>query len=153
MKSLIVASTFTLLIILRLTAGEAVQVVPHEKFQGLWEHQSSSKMIALEAGQDHGIWKKKGEKEGVYFRKHKSGSIQRVWKNDKGEVISSRGVTIISVNENTLKFREWSSHPNCYTEITIDQDGAMNLIEKTAKHVMKAQLVKPTIIKMQNKAQ
>ncbi len=145
MKQLLTYTGLLVLASLQLFAGEVKQVVPPDKFQGLWEHKTSSRMIALEAGQDHGEWKKKSDREDIHFRTHKSGAIQRVWKNDKGEVIRNLGVTILSLTESKLKFREDGSHPACYTEMTIDENGSMLLIEMTAKHVMKAQLQRASV--------
>lgn len=145
MKQLLAHTGLLVLASLQLFAGEVKQVVPPDKFQGLWEHKTSSRIIALEAGQDHGEWKKKGDRDDIHFRSQKSGAIQRVWKNDQGEVIRSQGVTILSLTESKLKFREEGSHPKCYTEMSIDEDGAMILIEMTAKEIMKSQLVRASV--------
>jgi hypothetical protein len=145
MKHLLAHTGLLVLASLQLFAGEVEQVVPSQEFQGLWEHKASSRLIALEAGQDHGEWKKKGDKEEIHFRRHESGAIQRVWKNDQGEVVQSRGVTILSLTESKLRFREWSSHPACHTELIIDEDGVMTLIDTSAKHIVKAQLVRTPV--------
>ena len=140
MKMFLTITGLLVLASVHLVASEQEQVVPPEKFQGLWENTVSS-MTALEAGQDHGEWKKKGEKEQIHFRKHQSGAIQRVWKNEKGEVIMSRGLTILSQTDSQLKYREWSDHPGCYTEMILESDSTMTMIARTPKHMMKAALV------------
>ena len=140
MKKLLAHTGLLVLASLQLLAGEVKQVVPPDKFQGLWEHKTSSRIIALEAGQDHGEWKKKGDREDINYRRHKSGAIQRVWRNDEGKVIRSLAVTILSLTESELKYREDGSHPACYTEMTLAEDGSMVIIEMSAKHSMKAQL-------------
>ena len=144
MKQLLAYTGLLSLASLQLFAGEVKQVIPPDKFQGLWEHKTSSRIIALEAGQDHGEWKKKGDREDIHFRSQKSGAIQRVWKNDQGEVIRSQVVTILSLTESKLKFREEGSHPKCYTEMTIKEDGSVAMLEMSAKHRVEAKLVKPT---------
>ena len=65
----------------------------------------------------------------------------RTWKNEKGEVIMSRGLTILSQTDSKLRYREWSDHPGCYTEMLLERDGTMTMIARTPKHMMKAALV------------
>lgn len=142
MKSLLIPFLLLLVGAQPLFADKVKQEVQSQSFQGAWIVSSSMTTI-LESGEEDGEWKEKGQKVQIYFRRHASGAVQQIWKEKAGEVVKSRGVTILSAEEKKLRCRLWSDHPATYSEITLNDDGTALLVEKMAKHMIKTKLAKP----------
>ncbi|MBC7980191.1 MAG: hypothetical protein H7Y36_06480 [Armatimonadetes bacterium] len=107
---------------------KGIDTVPPVKFQGTWsvtkvtwkkryEHEPDADKITEEKVAE-------GRVARVHFRRHKTGSLQQFEPSNHTEVVSwSRGITILELTDNTLRYRLWSDHQDMYQQITLTQDG------------------------------
>jgi len=109
--------------------SKGIDKVPPAEFQGDWqvekvtwkrpdEHKPNADKITEE-----GVIK--GRIDRIYFRRHESGALQQFAPStEPGEASWSRGITVLELTKNTLKYRLWSEHPNMYRQITLNPDGS-----------------------------
>ncbi|WP_184204256.1 hypothetical protein [Prosthecobacter dejongeii] len=123
--------------------------VPEAKFQGTWHVQKHFFRTLREGEADFealGEETPKGKFPSelvIQFRRHESGAIQQIWTDPTGDVIRSKGVTVLEVTPNVLTYRAWSDHPTWKNILTLKDDGSAVFQVRSMKH-QETYLLAPT---------